>query len=79
MAHTFLYATENDGKPTTLRFKSYTPKTYEFEVTVLSDPALEPFTITLDRGQWKMPNHLPEPIRTLEQTVLEAAEKFKRQ
>lgn len=78
MAHTFLYTTETEGKPTTLKFKSHTPQTLIFEVTVLTEPAIQPFEMRLDEGGWQLPEQLPEPVKALEPALLEAAEKFTR-
>ena len=78
MAHTFLCTIETEGINTALKFVSRSKTTSEFMVTFLTAPHIEPFVMMKVGENWKLPCHLPEEVKALEDELLRVANKFQR-
>jgi len=78
MSRTFLYAIDAGDTQIALKFESSTPKTFEFMVTFLTAPHVDPFTMVLDKDKWQLPDELPHEVKALETELLAAAKKFQR-
>ena len=78
MAYTFLYTNENDLSSPTIKFVSPDRAVKEFIVTVLNDPAIQPFRMLLQQGQWHIVSDVCQKVRALEPVLIEAAQRFRR-
>lgn len=78
MAYTFIYTADNEGQLATIKFESKETETVEFDVTILTDPEIQPFKVKLHNDQWVLPRTFPEKLKGMERHITEAAEKFKR-
>lgn len=78
MMYTFIYAAETDRGPAAIKFESKSQDIREFDVTILSDPEIQPFKIVLDQGEWRLPRKACDKIRSIGREITEAARKFQR-